>query len=772
MVEAAPTEPKGSVIAFEGHSEIVSTQLRLLPTSPHVLILPGVQCYFPDYHPENTLQAHAFIRKAHQAVLARHETACSFLKGSPSATKRLVFMNGGTSSAEALCIKHIMQHETDGDHVEAEEMFNFLVREGLAGLETQSQKWFKERANLPSSDKNSFSAHPSTMDPPTPTASPKATLNRNMSNESQSQGPLLELIEDPITRAMRAAEALDRETANLQVSNELDLTLQARPRSLSLPMYGYSDNFGDAAPFFVFGSRRRANSDASVAAETVEEAPALPANPNFRVVHYEKLSPEQSVDTDFVNPLASPSCSGESYGPTFLHSPLWEALPTSRTDTFDQRSPPDVVFGEASLVDVRLPVPNTAVPRIRSLDRLSPRNNARPDLTSNFDGLYADSDAIRRPQSVMVVPSGQASSSSQLNLIDGPRTIVVRSKPRHVVSLSAAPNGKKRKAQRSSYVDRGTDAGFIKIVTEPYTPVLPLVEDLVISFKDDAPDLILESSIQRYRGPLVPKSGSISEAEENGLEEDQVPGTPTTQSARGPTFGKKSNYTKSNYRKSFCTTSIYSGDTTPLSTPEKLLPTEALPADFDEYDPFAYVKTMIPPNPIQKQPASVIEGPPTPEKTPVPSVRERSGEKFQEFQVAHSQTAVAVQNSLRSALSVHFPPEVQGYRQFSFALLPELEGLWNPIFREAEPGSPRTQSRRMDQILAIGSQRGVLKEYSSAIIGLLDKIGTKKTGKSRSGKLDFRYGNRNQLSVVESNLAKLVLGIFSRTPCRYLRHSR
>ena len=168
--------------------------------------------------------------------------------------------------------------------------------------------------------------------------------------------------------------------------------------------------------------------------------------------------------------------------------------------------------------------------------------------------------------------------------------------------------------------------------------------------------------------------------------------------------------------------------------------------EIDEYDPFAYVQSAWPPpKPVESVPRPMkVECPPTPEKSPVSYVSNRKEEKFYEFKCGSNQTAVAIQNSLRSVLSIYFPPGTSGYRQFSLSLLPELEGLWEPIFREAEPGSPRANNRRMDQILAVGSQKGVKKTYSSAIVGLLDKLGTKKSGMRRSGRLDFRYGNPGQ----------------------------
>lgn len=697
MQAAINSSPLGSIVAFEGHPETISTQLRLLPTSPQILILPSVQCYLPSDDDEQQFDVHDYIRKAHDAVKARNETARAFLQGSQPNSKRLVFMNGGTPSAQTLCIRQIMRHETQGDDLEAETMFNFMVREGLGGLESQSKKWFRK-------------------DPVQTEPSPKTKVQSPRQKQSAQSAPLSpeQLDEDPITRAMRAAEALDRSTANLQPSNELDLTLGApRPRSYSLPMYGYSDNFGDAAPFFVFGARKRANSDASIE-EAVDDTSVPPMTPRFAVTHYDDGNIDEPILTGYTDPEQSPACIGETYGPTFLHSPLVDALPTARSDVFDLRSPGEVTFGEASLVDMRSPPARNPVTRVRSLDRIYPSSSKMRDLCIPPDVAEDENDVPRRPHSCMMVRKDSDTPSTPTP-IEGPRTILVRSKQSSVVSLKSVPAGKKRK-NRSSYVDRGTDAEVAEAEEkkEPFAPVLPVTEDLVVYFKDDIPDALLDNVVKSFKDGNYPVLSNSPEGSDTETVTDQLPTTPKSQS-------------------------LHDGERTPKAVNNEEPEVASPSIEVDEYDPFAYVQSSWPPaKPAKTPPKLKNVQPPTPEKTPEPSVADNKDGKFYEFKVSSSQTAVAVQNSLRSVLEMYFPPEAQGYRQFSFSLLPELEGLWKPIFREAEPGSPRTNNRRMDQILAIGSQQGVKKEYSSAIVGLLDKLGSKQSGMSRSGRLDFR----------------------------------
>jgi hypothetical protein len=704
------------IVAFEGHPDIISTQLRLLPTSPQILILPSVSCYLPTDDGEQHHEVHEYIRKAHDAVMARNKTARAFLQGSNPSDRRLVFMNGGTPGAQARCIRHIMRHETQGDDVEAEAMFSFLVKEGLGGLESQAKKWNERGAAAgKQTDDEEGTGSYSSMSPRTV---PRRHYEPPHMREPQHQQQLGGLDEDPIWRAMRAAEALDRQTASLQPSNELDLTVGHRPRSASLPMYGYSDNFGEAGPFSVFGARRRANSVASIE-EAAEEVPVPPITPRFSITHYDEQSLDQPVLTGFTDPELSPSCVGETYGPTFLHSPVVDTLPTAKSQGLPARSPGDVVFGEASMIDMRLPTSQGPVTRVRSLDRMYPSGPKYRDLCIPSSVVEADAEGARRPRSCMVVSDKQDPSSSRLDLIERPRTILVRPTQASIVSLPPVPAEKKRKSIRLAYVDRGTDAAVPIERPEPFAPVLPVTEDLVVYFKDEVPDAILDTVVKSFRDRTYPVLSNSPDGSEADTVNDQLPSTPTSQSIRDAEMMSK-------------------------ATERRELTVASPPVDMDGYDPFAYVQnSWSPPKPVNSVPPLImnVERPPTPVKTPVPSVSDGGDGKFHEFKLTSDQTAVVIQNSLRSILGVYFPPGTQGFRQFSFALLPELEGLWRPIFREAEPGSPRANDRRMDQILAVGSQRGVKKEYSSAIVGQLDKLGAKRSGMSRSGRLDFRYGH-------------------------------
>lgn len=693
-------EPLGSVVAFEGHPDIVSTQLRLLPTSPQILILPSIQCYIPIDELEQNFEAHAFIQCTIDAVKARNDTARVFLQGSTPTSKRLVFMNGGTPSAQALCIRAIMKHETEGDDIRAEAIFSMLVKDGVAGLERNGQEWLRQTE----SDSGCSCVGEGVQ------RSDHESQTTEGNEQYESYG---DEYQDPITRAMRAADALDRQTANLQPSNELDLTSVFRSRSLSLPLYGYSDNFGDAAPFFVFGGRQQAESDVSYE-EAVEEE-YVPTAPNFAVTHYDDPTDNKALYSGFpdgAQPPKSPSCVGESYNPSLQAASDQEPL-SPRTELLSPRSPDHVVYGEASLLDMRASGRRAPVTRVRSLDRIYPDSPKLRDISLPEVGEEeADptTPTQTRPKSFMVVADIKDPLTQRVNYIDGPRTIVVGPKRQaSTITVAPVPNDKKRKPSGTSYVDRGTDAYRVEQPQEPSQPVLPFTEDLAVYFRDEATDALLDAMIEAFKVGLYPILPGSKPSSDDGEQTETLRGTPE------PILEVEE----------------------PEDDEEPTMVASA--AGMDDYDPFAYVQPVRPAaKKAQKVPTVTVERPPTPAETPPPSVAAEKSEKFHEFRIVPGQTAVAMQNSLRSILNVYFPREIQGYNQFQFSLLPELDGLWKPIFREAEPGSPRNDNRKMDQILAIGSQKGVERDFSATITGQLEKLGTKPSGLSRSGKLDFR----------------------------------
>ncbi|KAL6790310.1 hypothetical protein GGI42DRAFT_337012 [Trichoderma sp. SZMC 28013] len=657
-------EAYGNIVAFEGHPDVVSTQLRLLPTSPQILILPAVQCYITSDDSDKAFDVRAYIRKVHDAVITRQEAARSFLHDATTSNKRLAFLNGGSPSAHALCIKAIMKHETGGDRVEAEAVYAQLAKDGLAGLEAKSQ--IHSRAG---------------------SVGGESILN--------------EELHDPITRAMRAADALDRDTANLQPSDMLELTMTTRPRSLSLPLYGYSDGFGDAAPFFLFGAQVEDEPDVE------DSSPLAPGAPTFAVVDYNQPSKRPSPDSVELAP-ASPSGAGKSKRQSNLgvHREMEMLSPTA--PTFNARTRDTVTSGESTTSDIRTSVSSSkgTLQRVRSLDRIYPVSAKLRDLciTEASQEMGEGSGVFPRSRSFMVVGEERPLAIRRLSYIDR-RTALSKGR-RPTVKVEQTSLDKKTKHGAFQF-HLGADIATTPDV--PFQPILPWVENLVVHFRDETPNLLLSSVIKSFKAgnyPILSSPASVSVYSGNVS-------APTTLLHQPTAFDQRSH-----------------------ERPHDL---SALGIVNGGYDPFVLARLQPPPARERTVPSVNVIRPPTPAQTPPPCTGVE--DKFHEFDIVSGQTAVAIQNSLRSVLSLYFPPEAEGYRQFQFSLLPEFDGLWKPVFRETElKGSPRGTNRRVDHILAIGSQQGVDKVYSSGIIKQLETIGTKSSDRQgRSGRVDFRY---------------------------------
>ncbi|KAI1381536.1 hypothetical protein F4677DRAFT_440751 [Hypoxylon crocopeplum] len=719
----APTSHyHGSLIAFEGPQDIISTQLRLLPNSPNILIIPPLRHFVKEESLKTPFDARTSILKVHKACSRRAETAREFLRDSTPGNKRLVFMNGGTSSAQVECVTDITKHLTNGDFAKAERIFNELIRNGVAGL------YHRQKMEI----------------------NPKSSQTNRRPNlqDEQSFG-------DPTSEAMKAADALDFETASLQSNTEIDLMAMARPRSSSVPPYMMVDDFQSAPPFYVFGAckwQRRSAPDGDL----LQSPRRSYTTKDPRKVTWQTQDKEEPRMFKLNGKPNAPACVSVGKG-GFKNqlSPAHLDLSSPHTLGIDSM-PATPAICEAFAVDMRSSASPAPDKKIKSVDR-------------TYSGAVRNQDVLlcsfpqpprSRPQSF---ENGLANYQEKPTLRSKFASEIPRptfSTPnRSVVRRSPPPPLKLRKLlQRPvTYVDRGTSPmnnyvdrstitepepesevsykahrtdvescefpGFENISEsdygEPHETVLPMLENLVVLFKTEATDTPLEATIQAFREGTYPISKSLS------MSRIEVGGDPD----RSNTQSQRHSRTTPLDRK------------VPMSDARHAEVAPARRVDADEYDPFAYGKYLRPPrtwhskhNTTSRRPST----PPTPAQTP--PLTARTPERcFHDFTTTDCRTAVCIQNSLRSILNIYFPPVDAGYQQFHFPLLPELSSLWKPVFREAETGTVIKRKRKVDLILAIGSQHGVEKEFLAAISGSLEKLGTKPNGVTRSGRLDLRF---------------------------------
>ncbi|KAG6263357.1 hypothetical protein E4U49_002405 [Claviceps purpurea] len=681
----------GSIVAFEGEPDLVSTQLRLLPTSSQLLILPSVEFYVKPGDSDQCFCARGFVRQIHDALTARNDVARAFLDGSTTDDKRLVFLNGSTPGAQMLCVKKIMKYITNGDRAEAEMIFEDIVKDGVSGLDDSLFDMSFASHNLDCS----------------------YTVNDGFNTE-----------EDPVTKAMREADSLDRQTANLQPSNGRVLNPRTRPRSSSLPLYGFVDGFADSTPFYVFGVRP--NNEESPAGSVVKRVSAPPTVKPTSSGRFITKSTQhtQGIPKSCTSPsMYPPSCIGETYhqGGSTDHADAVPGSPVSEASSL--QSSDSIVFGEASVLDVRLSSGFRSIARANSLGRIYPTSARCQDhIQSWLDDPDTPISSQQSKSATFLLSDDRSQKSGRASIVDRPRTIIVRS-GLSSVQIQPVPISKRRRQEKESidntkpkYVDRGTDARQSAVKDSSYRPVLPPVEDLVISIlRQDSSAALFDSAVSAFKYHRYPPLYHSPTASDADINHGSSPGTPTHPSP------------ESEY------------------VPQVHLKESDVSPSADEYDPFAYAQpswqTSKPSDLASTVPTVRL---PTPAQIPSPTAGDM---KIHEFHVASGQSALSVQNSLRSILRDYFPQDTEGYRQFQTSLLPEFDEVWEPLFSKR---SSHRGDKNDVQILALGSQNGVDKEYSQAITTRLEKVGGKNCETIKTGRVNFRYLLANAMQAFTS----------------------
>ncbi len=398
-----------------------------------------------------------------------------------------------------------------------------------------------------------------------------------------------------------------------------------------------------------------------------------------------------------------------------------------------------VVIGEACLVDFRplnskfstrrgmKPVDCLYANTIRSQDISIcnvPCPNVAQHTSTSHVGLVLHARKSRRIPRASLTPSRSDPRSSWAPRRTSRRRSLYNNHPTHMRSdyVHQGTNTEK------TYTDRGSNTGDTEASAEfgdgytstrdrSFQPILPIVEDVVIHFKGEQPDLVLEHIIQGLKEASPPLSTPVLVQEAKNLVGSDRP------------------------------RSLASRQSTPCQDPRQHVDIEEpgggspLLLHTDEYDPFAShgeypqachvwpdkQNTQVPTLPISAIP------PPTPVHTP-PSrhTASRQSRQFHVLRIDNRRTVIEIQDSLRSVFRTCFPSE-----EFSF--ISELGEDWQPVFRSREPSASGGREPGVDLILAIGAQEGVDRGFFATLRGSLERLGTKPNGVTRSGRLDLRY---------------------------------
>lgn len=685
---------KGCLIAFEGAPELVATQIRLLPVSPHILVLPAVQEYLGDaadlvttasgqlsVSTRASFDARHFIRKVHEAACVRNRAAADFLRfpGTTTTTKRhehrLVFLEGGTAASHALCVETLRKYDdaAGGDLQRAAMLFEELVAGGLAGLD----------------------ASKATPQP--------AQLSRDFS--SASSGIHTYANTDPSTRAMLAADRLDKETESLQPINEnfLDLTIRPRRHSLSLPIHG--DKLASLSRRVSQVSNRSSSSS------------------------FWNIRPGGELAECFLlSPLVSPTATlfPLSMQPAAIAAAMALASPTRRESRGRTRWRARSLERESISVSSVLPlVSMRGSPRERSISFLLSRDSsARPMSGMTVDSVFL----LQRPRPLSAVTDMSLLSPCASGQSSGPDP--TRQSPLPQLRLQVEPET----AAKPAYVDRGTDAaGPFAAVSDP---VLPLVEDLVVCFRDGLPHTVLDLTMARSR----------SMADHGGCIRDDTYRTSSTVSRprqRSEPQGKQSDqtpYTPTTPPREFLSDSAGSTAVGTLSSPEEY---HTFSPNEDKHSSDAKPPRFTIPSYGTAKTTDRTHQPPTPAQTPPPLPEEQQKKhSFLDFSVTGHQTAVAMQNALRVALRDHLKQQGDDDRQknadkgagsLSAYLSSANCGPWTSLL--GADGSS------VDLVLALGVQKGVWPAFTATVVDRLATLGATHSAarSSRSGRLDIRY---------------------------------
>lgn len=746
--EMEGTKKNGHFIALEGDTNVISTQLRLLPPSQKILILPDLFESQTTAVEDDTFNARTFVQSLQTAFSLRLEKARSFLESASSTQPRLVLAVHGSVSARATCITKISQNITSGDASAAEVIFNELVKDGVAGLmktnvvEAIDIQVNKEIGNGQDSE---------------PKEAPEATGSRSYVMEANF----------PQTPSSTSF-ALHRSPSRLPsppLSLRLGAVAQNRASSSNLNMDASMAD-GDSPiveTVLTIPSRRKASpvdrrstsglslDDGKMPGQSVQES----------------SSQVEDTDTDaeeeFYTAKRSPAGSISS-------------LPMSRTTS--------AMYGEAYLVEV----PQTArpttfqnpqsidgfrpfwldpsKPRAQSLKQTKSQYHLRERPHSAAPSLMGLKERGRFP----TLPQAAVGKFSDTTIRKSPIT------PRVTTSYQSS-GPETEMADHATYVHQGTDAEEApckKSEEISFVPVFELVEDMVIHFTDDASDEIFDSVVQSY------KTGSY-------LASSLVPAVP-----KSPAFtlltAEGDNYESSVKAMSISNEPQVESDAQPEVRPTSYMTSMSVKIGYDlsqqEYDPFSVNDNTYPsypsdikrpwplnahlkisPNPETSSLAETSSSPLTIlPLSPTKEVDEAIAEKFVEFSPPDMNDAISVQNSFRQLLNVYFPPD-QNYRQYYYPVAPEADRFWKPVFRNEENSSIGNEGRTVDQIIAFGSEEGVKRDLFYQVSGQIERLGAKRDGLNRSGKVDIRYllSSENKMVANRSKVSDIQ---------RYAKHFR
>jgi hypothetical protein len=684
-IQSQPLGQRGKLVALEGDVDVVGIQLRLLPPSQKILVLPSLFDNFPQDAGAQSFNARAFIRDVHADFVERTERARSFLRSSTATQPRLVFMNGGSVRARTACITRICENITNGEVRDAEGIFNELVKDGVAGLMRDEDTAEAEEETNEDDEKD------------------------HVDGEGLQEAP--KKVENPSSKAMNAADCLDRETVELQeewVENN-NAGSDEKPTSVI-----------SETPEVMENSLESETGDDIL--RTVVTVPSKAERTRGKLSAFGSRyssSPTTLSTSTANNNVALSQQMEDEYGDEYDEDCAPNMTSPGDGSSFSVPPTPTVVYGEARVVDLINTTPTKKIRRVKSVDRFYPSRSGYVDWHSGSRGLIKRAKSayhLSRPRT----SSGRLQEDQQYGVFQTlPRTTFIKASTTLIKKSSISNDSRPSSASTTKirgYVDRGTDAENIPIEkspeeSAPFEPVFPVVEDLVIHFARDDPCDIFDHVLSAYKNGSYPILPSLE------FESSSVPPSPSSVSIEDPTIRPTSHLTTETDDDGFHRRHEFD----PYAS-------NNYPGGFNHW----HLKHA------REETSERNLKHPSPSLTPPPSAR-GIPEKFCEFSPLNPSNVIGIQNSLRSLLNLHFPAGENGYTQYYYPVSPETQRLWKPVFRNDENSTIGNEGRTVDQIIALGCEEGVKKQLFSQVSGQIEKLGMKRDGLNRSSKIDLRY---------------------------------
>ncbi|TGO16780.1 hypothetical protein BTUL_0024g00500 [Botrytis tulipae] len=362
----------------------------------------------------------------------------------------------------------------------------------------------------------------------------------------------------------------------------------------------------------------------------------------------------------------------------------------------------NVVYGEACVVDMQsaLPTPSTPAGWTKSAGDLLVDDSSKDLRKFKCASLAND---LRNTSNISRKSSIRDSSFEQLPktaFVKASRTMIRSPSPMSSNSVSSSSESIPMITKDSSYE--------VKEDFSSNEPVFDIVEDVVIHFTDNSPREIMRS-ISEYRSGNFPISPPTLPR--------PLPTPPSTANMADEALNSRQ-FTHQERAKSHW--------------------------DYQqrvESDPFFLSGSPVYEEMEQQRASENVdvvanEPLPTPTSATFPTHEDKVN-KFYEFSGAYTNKSMDIQNEFRSFLNFHFPNEAAALSKHQNSLMSGLGPFLKDMFSNGN--STCYEGPAVDQILAVGCEKGISNVFCAQLLGRVEHIGVKKSGESRSGRIDLRF---------------------------------